>query len=862
MLVLLLLIPLILLAGCTKTVTELKTGLVIEKFSPEISTVPSNSQIGFTLVVKNTGEATAQRASAFLTGMSGWTFVNDRSVKDIDPRTLSGSNKELGFEGERGIVTWSLRAPIVESDQTYTPIVFVSYLYSTSSTILIKGVSLDYFKSLPEEEQQKIGSGVTIVKSTAGPITVSVKSQQALVSGGVDIPIEIEFKNEGGGNVAGRDIVSIPKKEEKEADINKIRVTLSSNVGFRCEEYKRQSGGEYLVKLVQGKTGRLLCFVTLREFQGTQSFSLELVANYWYIIEGKSSVKVSKSLYVPPILDISVQDSTQHTEHIHNTGVYDIIVDAKVTNVGNQPVADQVLLIVSPDKIPSISIPEKCQWTVTPKFRRENPEARLCMLRYPNSIREVPVNILSDSLTKEQNTGNNRLSIPVTVSYDISAGNLKADRGEGFDVNIAFDITNRGNVIAKGIPFVVTVDKESNKNPQEISCTVSGTSSSSIGTLSLGGSVPVTCTYKNPLFKTGKIDIQVNIPEDPMEDTDEKRLNSQAKTSFLINYILRLSNSAGKIKDISVTADLKSLEFSYDLTTTVTNNGDVEAKRSRVDFLDTSKNSLCTTFLVDGKEIDPVKSTDNLQVGKSKTISCITKKIRHQALSSTFDKIDRIEEKLDVNAVIIGTPTDSNTKLAEEPFEVKLKLLALANVIEPSFSAGISKSSFPGAGHQSFTFSKRFTVTKIYFSLEGDKPKDSITAIIRNDKDSFPDTVIDLASVVQKTEFDDKLGETNVYRASFAGNINLDINKPYWITLCPGFRIGEVCVKTEGEVCTETKSQVFCDGDSGLSWKYSRTSRFDATPVDIYSGGFGRFTNLNSLENNGDFGFKVYGIEK
>ena len=388
MLSLLLLIPLMLLAGCTKSVTEFKSGLVIEKFSPEISTVASGSPIGMTVVVKNVGEATAERVSAFLTGLSGWTL--DRNVKNMEPATLTGSNKELGFEGEGGTATWSLTAPLVESDQTYTPIVFVSYLYSTSATILIKGVSLDYFKSLPEEEQQKVGGGVTVVKSTAGPITVSVKSQQALISGGVDVPIEIEFKNEGGGNVASSDIAAESIKQQKESSINKMGIVLSGNVGFRCEEDKKVSGTEYEVRLVQGKTGRLLCFVTLRELQGTQSFSLDLTARFYYIIEGRSSVKVSKSLYVPPILDISVQDSTQLAEHIHLGDVYDIRVDGKVTNVGNQPVAETVALVVNSEPKPSTS-PLLCVFDTVPKFRSENPESKSCTLTYDKSVREVNV---------------------------------------------------------------------------------------------------------------------------------------------------------------------------------------------------------------------------------------------------------------------------------------------------------------------------------------------------------------------------------------------------------------------------------------------------------------------------------------
>jgi len=370
--VLLLVVIAVFFAGCAKQESVATAGVVIEKFSSQVSTVASKTPVELTLIVRNSGEREAKDVKAVLGGLNFltesiasregltqvdkeqyWRSENRGAFKDIDflknldPPSLLGEDTLSGFQGGQGTVVWHLTSPVQARDQTYEPTVNLVYGYSTVSTILIKAVSFYYLQSLPEIEQKSIDTGVTVSKTTKGPIEISVKSDQAVISDFSTLPIEIEFKNVGGGRVflgGGNEetpagLYANIKKTDKGFGLDKLQVELSPDLkcNLRPEDKPQVKNRIYEIRLIEGKTGRILCSKAIGGISTVQTLSLDIKAEYRYLVEGKAAVKVSKTLYQPPIYDISLDVNPTSISHTHNVQTT-AALEAKVTNVGNQNV--------------------------------------------------------------------------------------------------------------------------------------------------------------------------------------------------------------------------------------------------------------------------------------------------------------------------------------------------------------------------------------------------------------------------------------------------------------------------------------------------------------------------------------------
>ncbi|MEM7824462.1 MAG: hypothetical protein QXD72_01920 [Candidatus Aenigmatarchaeota archaeon] len=273
-----LLVVVIFLAGCAKKATiTTNNGLSIVDFSPDLSIVGSNTPVTISLIVENVGEGIAHIVEAELIGLDDWTLNDDRG--QLVASTLAAADLTNNIKGEQAVKEWKLVSPSKMVNQKYDFSVKLYYGYQTRSTILIRAMGLEYFKSLSKEEQSKIQQGIVSVSNTKGPLEISVKTQQTFLTQSSQLPIEIEIKNIG----TGRAFLGGTKPTKENLDIVSITTT-----GVRCTK----NG----VKLTNGKLGKLVCYLDTSRVTTLQTFSIDVTIDYSYFVEKTSSITVLKSV--------------------------------------------------------------------------------------------------------------------------------------------------------------------------------------------------------------------------------------------------------------------------------------------------------------------------------------------------------------------------------------------------------------------------------------------------------------------------------------------------------------------------------------------------------------------------------------
>lgn len=631
-------ITVVFLAGCAKQPSVATAGVVIEKFASQISAVPSNSPVEFTLIVKNTGEREAQDVKAVLGGLTFlptgisegseegqkyWKLGSTETIlKPSDPGNLIGEDVQSGFKGDKSIVTWRLTAPIQVRDQTYEPTVNLVYSYSTVSTILIKAVDFNYFQSLPETEQQKTDTGVIVSKTTKGPIEVSVKTDQAIISGSSTLPIEIEFKNIGGGRTflgGGRETSSAElysniKKVGEGVGLDKILVELPPDMrcSLKSTENPQNKNKIYEVRLIEGKNGRILCNKVIGGITTIQTSSMDIKVNYRYLIEGKTAIKVSKTLYQPPIVDISLLDSTVDIIHNHLAKTTSAKLDFKIKNIGNQPISgteikidyavetktDIATILPSTETLDSFRTKPVPTPIEVPDIRTEiGAQITYDLVTVPPKLTRSQ-QILAD----ETNDANNKKSDTIILDYDIAIKDLKARLANPTvpndpSVEITANVKNNGKTVdGIFIPFTLLV----NKKGDEISC--SKGENKILIDIERGKDKDVVCIYKNSQQKLS-FNIQASVDESVLDSNHD---NDKLTKEFDIKYDIAILAGSSKGRFLEGTSDNKVV---YELSTVVVNKGEIIAKNLEVDFKDGS-NTLCSSLPARIEKLDPGKQAN------------------------------------------------------------------------------------------------------------------------------------------------------------------------------------------------------------------------------------------------------------
>lgn len=259
------LFPIILLAGCIgpfATTSSNGPGLTIVSFTPSDTTVEPGSPIDLTLVVQNSGGATARNIHVTLGGLTDdWQIDGrDRTIPDIahtDP--TRGLNTPMKDQ-----VDWTLVGPGLSTELSYQANAQVSYDYTTSLDTLIRASSFDYYR-LNKPTTGVVGPST----SSNGPISITITAPNSIFAGST-VPVYIQFHNVGSGRVTGPTI-----------DTLNVQV---SGAGVTCSQGS--------VRMIQGTDGFLRCDASTAGVTTTKDFRVTIFAGYTYTLTTFTTITV------------------------------------------------------------------------------------------------------------------------------------------------------------------------------------------------------------------------------------------------------------------------------------------------------------------------------------------------------------------------------------------------------------------------------------------------------------------------------------------------------------------------------------------------------------------------------------------
>ncbi len=294
-----------LISGCVAGPTGgLGAGLAITDWKPDLTDVYSGDAIRLQLRLQNQGEVKAENVVAELAGIdtTEWgTFGGFLDYQDVAAMMLP-YDQATDTPGEVRTVEWRLEAPYLAkgTDFSYTPIVKVSYDYSTSAQKPITLVDVDELRKI--KQQGKTLSGKTTAYS-AGPLAVEIRTGNYVKTSDdfgmqYDIfPVYIKITNtqwQQGGTVTGDG--SYGTYFGTGDYPVQMAITPPSGTNFRYTGYAGSSDCSSLVNLDlwQGKDAEITC-----EFEVTnppayqQEGLIEIDLNYRFQTDARTSVKVT-----------------------------------------------------------------------------------------------------------------------------------------------------------------------------------------------------------------------------------------------------------------------------------------------------------------------------------------------------------------------------------------------------------------------------------------------------------------------------------------------------------------------------------------------------------------------------------------
>ncbi len=284
--ILLVVATVVILAGCVQQPAKVGgAGIVITSFSPEVQEVESTSPVLFTASIQNVGDlANTNKINLEIFGLDDW--AGDKAAAIDSP--LQPADTARGVEGQTAIKDFSLTSPTKDVTVAYTPTLRVSYTYSTKSTIQLKFVTRELVRTNPQEQS------TATVTTSGGLFIVSVKGKLSPIqssTGNVNVPVQIELQNVGGGRAypAGDPAAAKPTS----TSIDNIKVTITSTgATTTCIPT-----GEN-VRLVGGKSRIISCTLAFTSIQaaGLATAVLDVALDYNYFVDTAASVTVLKKV--------------------------------------------------------------------------------------------------------------------------------------------------------------------------------------------------------------------------------------------------------------------------------------------------------------------------------------------------------------------------------------------------------------------------------------------------------------------------------------------------------------------------------------------------------------------------------------
>ena len=199
-------------------------GVIIQNLDYK-STIKPEKTFKLTAEIANDGDFDAKNCIVSLSG-----FSSEWKIKEDDQElTFTISTKKINIsKGDSEKVKWYLKAPTTELTYPFT--VSVKYPYNTTFNALIKVVSESY----AEEREEK--GGIVSAKTSKGPLSVEISSDNDFILDDTKIPVELTISNVGGGFIQNNKVtIDGLKNIECEKNVIDFEDITTSEVTIDCD---------------------------------------------------------------------------------------------------------------------------------------------------------------------------------------------------------------------------------------------------------------------------------------------------------------------------------------------------------------------------------------------------------------------------------------------------------------------------------------------------------------------------------------------------------------------------------------------------------------------------------------------------
>lgn len=265
-LTILLLIPLVLLAGCIGGVPGVPTGAkggdISVSLSVDATEIPAGNPLGLSISIENKALMPMKNVNIQITSPEGWSTISQ-------PTSFPDIQREGMWEG-----VWLYSAPSsVMVDTPYKFYAKVTFSMNTSRGVSVTLVSYDYYKRTGEKSKVS-----TQTPDTGGPIGIEfgqLGQMSYMYSGqGATIPLKVIISNRGSGK-------AYIGNEPSSTNLNKVKF-------YYTGDYLTCAVGEdnvvYLMK--DGSVATVMCSINIPADEVTDvktiSSSVRVEYNYVY----------------------------------------------------------------------------------------------------------------------------------------------------------------------------------------------------------------------------------------------------------------------------------------------------------------------------------------------------------------------------------------------------------------------------------------------------------------------------------------------------------------------------------------------------------------------------------------------------
>lgn len=298
-------VAIVAISGCTTGTASGGPGLVITSWEPELANLFSNDQVDFLLEVQNQGESRARNVVAELTnidtsewGSFGFATIQMGDLIAFDPITNTpGETKTVQFQ--------NLKAPVLTKGTSfvYEPVVRVSYDYTTAAQKPITIVDADELIKIQQQGQALPAKPTTF---TSGPLSVDIimgnfvktTNQFGGTFGTYDIfPVNIKIRNSlwgSGGSIVPSGFGSTGGLFQTFDYPVEVKITPPAGTNFVFSGFGDDcSSFQFTIDLFRGEEADITCELEVTQAPTIRQESLLIVElDYRFSMDAVTQVNV------------------------------------------------------------------------------------------------------------------------------------------------------------------------------------------------------------------------------------------------------------------------------------------------------------------------------------------------------------------------------------------------------------------------------------------------------------------------------------------------------------------------------------------------------------------------------------------